>query len=603
MGNENENLEKIKKELTGLASKDRPWSNLYKDFDKDHLDIHMSIYQMLEKYSRENRKNTALWIPGANYKGGLKISYDEYIKGCKKIAKSFQALNTKKEEIIPIILPNVPESRCSIYGLNYIGGTSYPILPSLPARELEKILRANEIDKVVMFNGFYEKYAQVLKDCHIHAVVLTDGTGMISKYLKDFVNTMAKLKGDKAPFGKIAVPYNSSIITWNEFIKEGAKEKLGDPYYKENGVAAIIGTSGTTGVPKGAVFTNESINAQAYQHLLAGIDYEKGDKILDILIQSISYGFSVMHYEAILGTQVIMIPNLITEKIAELMVQTNPAQFTGGPIHFICMARSEEFKNGTLKPMKNGISGGAKLPSDVEKTLNEKAIYVKQGYGSTECLGGATGPIGKYEFGSIGTPLPLTDMAIFKPGTDEELPYNTVGEICISGPTLMKGYLNNEEETKQALIKHSDGRVWLHTKDLGYCDNSGHFFFAERISDTFMRFGFNIHPNKINEFISSYKYVQESFVFGVPHKTEQEVPVAVIVLKPEYVGKEQEIKEFLINECYDNLDEVSIPYEWIFTDNLPRNIGGKVVKNEIIKKFNIDYSNVNNGEVSLQRSR
>ncbi len=599
---EKEALENVKNVLTGYASIDKPWMKNYAPFDANNLDIHMSIYQMLEKYTKKNGKKTALCIPGKDYKGGLKISYDSYVKSSQKVAASFNSLDVKEQEIIPIILPNIPESRCSIYGLNYVGGISYPILPSLPAKELEKILIENNIDKVVMFNGFYEKYAQVLKDCHIHTVVMTDGTGMISQYLKKAVNTMAKLKGEKEPFGEMLVPANSNIITWDEFMKEGKKQKLNAPYYKPESIAAVIGTSGTTGVPKGSLFTNESINAQALQHLLAGIDYENGDKILDVLIQSIAYGFSVMHYEAILGAQVIMIPNLVTEKIAELMVATNPAQFTGGPIHFICMARSEEFKNGTLKPMKNGISGGAKLPSEIEKELNKDKIYARQAYGTTECLGGAT--VHKnYRFGGIGYPLPLTTMGIFKPGTDEELPYNEVGEACVTGPTLMQEYLNKPEETSQALKLHKDGRVWLHTKDLMYCDTDGSFFFEDRISDTFMRFGFNVHPNKINEFISSMPYVTESFVFGVEHKTEQEVPVAFVVLKPEYVGKEDEIRNLLIDACYRNLDENSIPYEWFFVPSIPRNIGGKIVKRDLIAKYNIDYSKVDSGDVKLQREK
>ncbi len=598
---EKECLKQAQEILSGYASIDKPWMANYKKFDPNNIDVNMSIYQMLEKYSKENINSTAMWIPGENYKGGLKISYKDYLKECRNLAKSFDAVGTKHEEIIPIILPNVPESRCSIYGLNYFGGVSYPIIPSLPPKELEKIIINNGLDKVVIFSGFYEKYKTVFDVCGIKCVIVTDGTGLIPSYLKKLVNTFAKLKGEDAPFKDLDIPYKSNILTWNEFIKAGKDRSLNAPYYKENTAAAIIGTSGTTGVPKGAIFTNENINAQAFQHLLAGIDYEKGDKILDILIQSISYGFAVMHYEGVLGTQTIMIPNLVTNKIAEVMYNLNPAQFTGGPVHFIYMSRSELFKSGKLKPMKNAISGGAKLPSDVEKELNKDQIYVKQGYGCTECLGSATGPIGEYKFGSIGTPLPLTNVGIFKPGTDEELKYNEIGEICINAPTVMQGYLNNEEETKKALIKHKDGKIWLHTKDLGYCDETGHLYFAERISDTFMRCGFNVHPNKIAEFLSSLPYVEEAHVIGVPHNAEQEVPVAFIVLKKEYVGQEEKIKEILKDICYNNLDEMSIPYEWIFADAIPRNIGGKIVKKELIEKYHLDYSKVESDGVSLQR--
>ncbi len=590
---EKEQLKKMQSILTGYASIDKPWMKNYKPFDPEKIDIHMSIYQMLEKYSKDNANSIAMWIPGPDYQGGLKIDYKTYLETCRNLAKSFDGVGTHKEEIIPIILPNIPESRCSIYGLNYFGGISYPIMPSLPAKELEKIIINNGIDKVVIFNGFYEKYKSVFDNCGIKCVILTDGTGLIPSYLKQKVDSLKK----------DGIHFKSNLVTWDEFLQAGKDSQINSPYYKENTTAAIIGTSGTTGVPKGAIFTNENINAQAFQHLLAGIDYEKGDKILDILIQSISYGFAVMHYEGVLGTQTIMIPNLVTNKIADVMYHLNPAQFTGGPVHFIYMSRSDLFKEGKLKPMKNAISGGAKLPSDVETYLNKDEIYVKQGYGATECLGSATGPKGEYQFGSIGTPLPLTNIGIFKPGTDEELKYGEVGEICINAPTVMQRYLNNEEETKKALKKHKDGKIWLHTKDLGYCDETGHFYFQERISDTFMRCGFNIHPNKITEFLNNLPYVAEAHVCGVPHYSEQEVPVAFIVLKPEYKDQVEKIKEELKNACYNNLDELSIPYEWIFTDAIPRNLGGKVVNKELIELYHLDYSKVKTDGMKLQRKK
>ena len=603
MNLEKDHLKQVKSILTGYASVDKPWMNIYQKIDPHNIDINMSIYQMLEKYSQDNLNSTAMWIPGKDLENGLKIKYKTYLEECRKLAKSFDGIGAKKEEIIPIILPNIPESRCSIYGLNYLGGVSYPIIPSLPSKELEKILITNSIDKVVIFSGFYEKYKEVFQNCGVKCVIITDGTGLIPNYLKKVANTTAKLKGEPVPFKDYNIPYRSNIITWDEFLKAGKKRKVEEPFYKANSTAAIIGTSGTTGVPKGAIFTNENINAQAFQHFLADIDCEKGDKILDILIQSISYGFSVMHYEGILGTEAVMIPNLVTDKITEVIDKIKPVQFTGGPVHFIYMSRSDLFNQGKLEPMKNAISGGAKLPADVEKKLNKDQIYVKQGYGTTECLGGATGPKGEYKFGSIGTPLPLTNMGIFKPGTDEELKYNEIGEICISAPTVMQGYLNNKEETKKSLITHHDGKVWLHTKDLGYCDETGHFYFAERISDTFMRCGFNVHPNKIAEFLNKQPYVAESHVLGVPHNSEQEVPVAFVVLKPEYVGQEEKIKEILKDICYNNLDEMSIPYEWIFTNAIPRNIGGKIVNRQLIADYHLDYSNVKSNGISLQRKK
>ena len=581
--------------MTGYASIDKMWMPIYDSFEFDEKNINMSIFQMLEKQTRDKKKLTAMYIP--NDKGDLKINYDSYIKECKRLAYAFDELGVTKGEIIPMILPNIPESRCSIYGLNYVGGISYPILPSLPPKVLEKILIDNGIDKVVLFTDFYEKYREVLNNCHVKSVIVTDGTGMIPNYLKKLVNGVAKLKGEEQPFKNYSdFKYASNIITWDEFRKFGKSSVKLEPYYKKDSIAAIIGTSGTTGIPKGVMIRNESVNCQAYQHLLAGVNYSAGDKILDILIQSISYGFSVMHYSGCFGLTSVMIPNLVTDKIAQTIYELGPDHFTGGPIHFEYIKNDELFKSGKLRPLKNAISGGAKLSRNVEETLNKTDIFVRQGYGTTECLGGATGPKGDYVMGSLGTPLPLTTMSVFVPNTDEELRYNEIGEICVTGETVMKGYLHNESETNMALKRHSDGKIWLHTGDLGYYDETGHFFFDDRISDTFMRCGFNVHPNKISEFLRNSKYVSRCYVIGVEHHSEQEVPVAFVVLKDEYIGKEDFVKEQLIAECYNNLDELAIPYDWFFVEDLPVNMSGKVVKKTLIEKYSIDYSKSDSGK-------
>lgn len=591
----NLSLGEFRGNCTGYASIDKPWQEVYREFNLTTINCDKSIFQFLEECTKDKLNLTALTMLDKNNNPILKVNYNSYLKGCTKTANSFDKLGIKETEIVPIILPNIPESRFSIYGLNYIGGISYPILPSLPAKELEKILIENDIHKIVLFTGFYEKYKDVLKNCHIDCIVVTDGTGLVPSYIKKIVNAKAKLKGEKEPFNNYKdISYNPNIITWDELNRLKSLNFKRKISYTPNSTATIIGTSGTTGVPKGAKFTNESINYQAYQHLLADINYEVGDKILDILIQSISYGFSVMHYSGCFGLNSVIIPNLITDKIAEVMHEVSPDHFTGGPIHFEYIKNSSLYQTGELKPLKNAISGGAKLPKETEAYLNKNEVYVRQGYGTTECQGGATGPKGEYQLGSLGIPLPLTTMAIFKPGTDEELTYNQTGEICISGPTIMQEYLNRKEETDNALMYHKDGNLWLHTKDLGYCDSSGHFYFEDRISDTFMRCGFNIHPNKIAEFLNSTKYVSESYVTGVEHGSEQQVPVAFIVLNEQYVGKEELIKNELYEECFTNLDEFAIPYEFIFVENLPRNLGGKIERKTLIEKHKIDYSSCKN---------
>lgn len=197
---------------------------------------------------------------------------------------------------------------------------------------------------------------------------------------------------------------------------------------------------------------------------------------------------------------------------------------------------------------------------------------------------------GAYKFGSIGIPMPYCIIGIFKPGTDEELKYYEEGEICITGPTVMMGYLNNEEETNQVIKVHSDGRRWIHTKDIAYMDETGHIFFKDRLKNIFMRTGFNVHPSTISNTINSLPYVVDSVTIGFNDPIEQCVPVSFVVLNEERSKDkdEEELRKEIIDYCYANLEETSVPVEIVFTNMLPINLGGKVDTNRIAKESEIN---------------
>ena len=252
------------------------------------------------------------------------------------------------------------------------------------------------------------------------------------------------------------------------------------------------------------------------------------------------------------------------------------------------------------------VSGGASLDINVEKKLNsidsgecinEDLVFVRQGLGCTENGGAATyAKLGTYKLGGVGIPLMYENMGIFKPGTDEELKYGEIGEICISGPTVMQEYLNNPEETSKVLRKHSDGKIWLHTCDLGKVDSDGQFYISDRIKNIFMRKGFNVHPSEVNKFISSLDFVDSCTVMGVSHPTEQMVPVAFIKLND---GVDIEnAKNQILNACYNNLEEPSVPYDIIFVDNMPRNIGGKIDNNYLLQVSRLNYYDSSNYDYS-----
>lgn len=574
----------IENNITGYPSIDKPWMKYYDTlFDETSLPK-KTIYELAYSRNEYNMSNIALDVrmSANDFNKCILITYKEFFIRIEKCAKAASLLGIKKDEIIPVILPNVPEARIIIYANSILGSTSYPISPFLPANQLELIINENNIKNIILFEAFYDKYKNVLSNPKLEHVILLDGTESMPKLQKMSKDIMDN--ANKAMTHSLDIPY--TVLYWNQFIELSEQCRDITPVdYSENHIAAIIGTSGTTGTSKGVCLSDDNINAAALAYL-EGKCF--GGSFLDALIPSIGYGISMLHHQTVAGEKVYLIPELVTDRIAEVVCKTKPDNFPGGPVHYINLSQSKEFAEKILPKTKNMISGGASLPKEIEEKLNgvsmgyeeievNNNIYVRQGFGLSENV--ATGTYSKrgaYKFGSIGVPIPYETISIFKPETDEELTYNQHGEICITGPMVMQYYLNNPKETDRVIRVHKDGKRWIHTKDIGYMDENGHVFHLERIKNIFMRTGFNVHPSAISEFINTLQFVINSHVIGFDHPSEQCVPIAFIVVDRDCGKSIEEIESYIKEECYKNLEETSIPYGYVFVDELPINLGGKI---------------------------
>lgn len=598
--------------LTGYPSIDKPWLKYYDtDFDESQIP-EMSIYQLAYESNKDNLDDIAIdmRISKNSFKKSMaKISYDKFFNRIEMSAKASSVIGIKEDEIVPIILPNVPEARILIYSDSVLGSISYPVSPLMPANQLEQLINENEIKNLFLFSAFYEKYGKVLKKTSLENIILLDGSESLPRYIRSLKGVADFFDSSKKEIFKD----NSKVISWKEYSSYGKGMKKIEPVFKENKVAAIIGTSGTTGFPKGVCLTDRNINS-------AALSYKNGkffeDKhFLDALLPSIGYGISILHYQTVSGKKVYLIPELVTDRFPELLdvlgnesiKEGGEINFTGGPVHYINLLSSDLFKSGKLPKTQNLVSGGASLPAEVERQLNKvdegyaedginEDIVVRGGYGLSEDTAvGTYSKRGSYKFGSIGIPAAYQTISIFKPDTDEELSYGEVGEICITGPCVMKEYLNNPSETDKVVKIHRDGNRWIHTKDIGYMDEDGHVFHVERIKNIFMRTGFNVHPSKIAEFINTIPFVKNSAVIGFDHPKEQCVPIAFVELN-DLVPADyslDDIQDILYDYCFKNLEETSVPYRFVIVDSLPINLGGKIDLIRIKEESGIDLFNDN----------
>ena len=179
-------------------------------------------------------------------------------------------------------------------------------------------------------------------------------------------------------------------------------------------------------------------------------------------------------------------------------------------------------------------------------------------------------------------------MGILNPDTGEVLPYGMEGEICVNGPTVMMGYLNNEEETKKVLKKHDDGKIWLHTGDIGYISPDGIIYFTQRLKRMIVSSGFNIYPSMIEEVIEKHPKVKKCCVIGVPHQYKMHVAKAFIILEDNEVSH-YKMKKELKELCKANLAIYSVPKEFEFRDSFPQTLYKKIdfkkLENEELDKL------------------
>ncbi len=203
-------------------------------------------------------------------------------------------------------------------------------------------------------------------------------------------------------------------------------------------------------------------------------------------------------------------------------------------------------------------------------------MQVREGYGTTECVtASCLTPKDSYKEGSIGIPFPDTFYKIVKPESEQTMPYGELGEICICGPSVMKEYINNPEETAQTLRRHADGYLWLHTGDLGSMAAQGYVYFKQRLGRVIISSGYNIYPSQLENAIDAHPDVQMSTVIGVKDPYKMQKVKAFVVLKPGLSPTDAR-KASIVAHCKKNIAKYAMPYTFEYRDALPLTKVGKV---------------------------
>jgi long-chain acyl-CoA synthetase len=516
---------------------------------------------------------------------GKKTKYHELMDRIELTAKAFSSIGIRSGDTVTICMPNCPQAVDAFYALNRIGAISNIIHPLSAQDEITFYLNISQSKAILTLDQFYEKVHEARKNCD-HTVTI------IMARIGDELPQRLRIPYAFSNLGKYNyLPNQPYSVTWRDFLHYGKKYPLPLPNieFVIDKPAIILYSGGTTGTTKGILLSDLNFNACAMQcGLDMDVPYKKGQKVLSIMPMFHGFGLCVtIHTCIIKGVELVLVPQFTVDSYAKLIVRERPAFIAGVPTLFEALLRTKGLEKADLSCLQGFYCGGDTLPVDlkhrVDQFVKERGAKceIKEGYGTTECVNACClTPTNGYREGSIGKPFHDTRMVICKPDTTHELPSGQEGEICISGPSVMLGYLNNPEETKLVLRKHRDGRIYLHTGDLGKIDQDGYVYFIMRLKRMIVVSGYNVYPNQIEAVIDSHPKVLESCCVGVRDPYKMHHVKAFISLKPNVVADDQ-LKDEIMDYLRQRVSRWCLPKEIEFRQDLPRTLVGKVAYRQL----------------------
>ena len=541
----------------------KPWLQYY-DRMPEHLEYYNgSVYDMVYDTSLKYPNNTALEYFNS------KISYRDFMLHVDAVAVALKKMDIVENECVTICMPNMPEAIYLIYAVNKIGAICNIVHPMLSAGEIEKAMAATNSTSLFVSDVSY----QTVKDLPVENMVVCD----VAHSMNVFLRTAYRAKNKKN------FNFRDNCVQWDAFLKKDNCIMDTHASRSKNSPAVIIYSGGTTGKSKGIILSNLNFNCLASQCEAVCKEARAGNSILSALPIFHGFGLCVcIHVPLALGLKCILIPKIDTRKLPQTIKEKKPNLLPVIPSMLNIIVNSKEPGPNAFQSVKVILSGGDYLS---DKLSREVIAYFRRcgstaniqiGYGLSEATAfvAATNESVR-SIDNLGIPNPDTDIRVFDPAGENECEYGTVGEICVNGPSVMLGYIDNEEENAIALRSHRDGKVWLHTGDLGYMDANGVLHYSSRLKRMIISNGYNIYPVELEEVINKCKYVASSVVVGIRHKIKQEVPKAVIVLKK---GVEQtaEIEREIREYCKKNLARNAVPQEIEFRTALPVTKIGKI---------------------------
>lgn len=508
---------------------------------------------------------------------GRSTTYSKMCAEVKKCAMALKAIGIREGDRVTIAMPNCPQAIYMFYAINVVGAVANMIHPLSAEKEIEFYLNESESVTAITLDQFYGKFERIRKNTKITSIIIASIKDELSKPIKAGYMLTEGRKIQK-------IPADAPIIRWNEFMRMSrfcfynheVKRRAEDP-------AVILYSGGTTGTTKGIVLTNKNFNALSQQVVAANPMFRPGDKMLAAMPLFHGFGLGVcIHTMLAQGGRCILVPRFTAKSYAKLITKYKCNFIAGVPTLYEALLRLPSMEKADLSSLKGVFSGGDSLSIELKKKLDtflydhKSVIQVREGYGTTETVTACClTPPHMFKTGSIGLPFPDTYIKIVTPDTDNELPYGEEGEILLAGPTVMKEYMNNPEETAKTLTQGADGLTWVHTGDLGVMDSEGFIYFHGRAKRMIISSGYNVYPGQIENILDAHEFVQMSCVIGVPDPYKMQKVKAFVTLAAG-IEPSEKTKEILMEYCRKHIAKYAMPYDIEFKTEMPKTLVGKV---------------------------
>jgi len=477
---------------------------------------------------------------------GRVITYAQLADAIRHVAASLARRGFKKGDVFGILSPNIPEFAIAFYAVASLGGIVTPINPLYVDHEIAHQLRDAGARFLVTVPEFLEKANEAAGEANIEELFV------FGESAKSATSFDSLLEGDPG-FAEVAIDPREDLVVL--------------PY-----------SSGTTGLAKGVMLTHHNLVANIRQ--MEGLNFIfENDTLICVLPLFHIYGLGVvLNMGLYAGATIVTMPRFDLEGFLQAAQDYEISLAHLVPPILLGLSKSPVVANYKLPKLKTIFSGAAPLGEDLTRACMERiGCDVRQGYGMTE-----TSPVthsspsdsALIKFGSVGVCAPNTESKIVSLETGESLGRNVNGEVCVRGPQVMKGYLNRPEATAQTI----DADGWLHTGDIGYADDEGHFFIVDRAKELIKYKGLQVPPAELEAVLLTHRCVLDAAVIPCADEEAGEVPKAFIVLRQEATA--EEILNFVAERV--------APHKKIryveFIEKIPKSPSGKILRRVLVER-------------------